>query len=83
MPVIPSWVNGDWQAGTIKDGMKEKRKGKDRKASPVTEEELKMAIGKFVKSGGIIRKLPAQKSGKSRLVGKKWGHTEMGSDQPS
>jgi len=83
MPVIPSWVNGNWQAGYIKDRMKEKRIGKNLKESSVTEEELKMAIRKFVKSGGIIRKLPAQKTGTSRMVGKKWGHTEMGSDQHS
>ena len=65
------------------DRMKEKRNAKHTKKFPVGEEELKMAIRKFVKSGGIIRKLPAHKSGKSRLVGKKWGHTEMGGDQPS
>ena len=83
MPVIPSWVNGNWQAGYIKDRMKEKRIAKELKEPPITEEELKMAIRKFVKSGGIIRKLPAQKSGKSRMVGKKWGYTEMGNDQLS
>jgi len=60
--------------------MKVKRFRNILKASPITEDVLENAIRKFLNSGGIIRKLPAQKSGKSRLVGKKWGNTEMGSD---
>ena len=45
----------------------------------ITDEELKRAVGKFVKDGGIIQKLPDQKSASHRLVGGKWSTTEMGS----
>lgn len=80
MPVIPSWVHGDWQAGFDKESMNSKQRIKNDKNVAITEEVLNKAIQKFQKAGGIIRKLPDQKTGSNRMVGKKWANTEMGGD---
>lgn len=49
---------------------------KPHKAKAITQEELEIAIRKFEKHGGIIRKLPDQKSVVQQAVSMKWGHGE-------
>jgi hypothetical protein len=49
---------------------------KPHKAKAITQEELEIAIRKFEKQGGIIRKLPDQKSVGQQAVSMKWGHSE-------
>lgn len=49
---------------------------KTRKAKAITQEELEIAIRTFEKRGGIIRKLPDQKSLGQQAVSMKWGNTE-------
>ena len=44
----------------------------------VTADELKLAVRNFVKDGGIIQKLPDQKSASHKQVGGKWANTELG-----
>lgn len=56
-------------------------KDKSKKEANITEEEVQAAIKKFLQSGGIINKLPDQKTVSARLVGKRWGSTEMGGDR--
>ena len=51
--------------------MKAKNKG-------VSQEELQRAVNKFVKQGGIITKLPDQKSVAQNKVGGKYATTEWG-----
>lgn len=46
----------------------------------VSSEELNAAIQKFLKSGGIISKLPEQKAYGARHVGMKYNNTEMGGE---
>ena len=46
----------------------------------VTEAELQSAIRKFLDKGGMIHKLPDQKSGTARMVGRKWDSTEVGGE---
>ncbi len=53
--------------------MKEKKK--------ISEEELKRAVGKFIRDGGIIEKLPDQKSVTHKQVGSKWASTELGGER--
>lgn len=43
---------------------------------PITQEELQTAIRKFKQEGGIIQKLPAQKSIGQQAVSMKEGHAE-------
>ncbi len=50
--------------------MKQKKK--------ISQQELNLAVKKFVKEGGIIKKLPPQRSALQNLVGGKWGNTEIG-----
>lgn len=54
-------------------------KNKQGKAE-ITAEELNRAVGKFIKDGGIIEKLPDQKSAGHKKVGGKWANTEMGGE---
>jgi len=49
---------------------------KPRNAKEISQEELQIAIRKFQKTGGIIQKLPAQKSVGQQAVSMKWGHAE-------
>jgi hypothetical protein len=49
---------------------------KPRAMKPITQEELQIAIRKFRKQGGIIRKLPDQKSIGQRAVSTKEGHAQ-------
>jgi hypothetical protein len=49
---------------------------KSNKAKPITQEELQIAIRTFEKKGGIILKLPDQKTLGQQAVSMKWGHTE-------
>ena len=51
-----------------------------KKEKAVTHDELKRAIGKFVKNGGLIEKLPAQKGVMYKTIGGKWSTTEMGGE---
>lgn len=61
---------------------KQSGKHKDQEESrEITEEEMQAAIRKFLKSGGMIRKLPDQKSVGNRMVGMKRSHAEMEGDQ--
>ena len=46
----------------------------------VSEDELNAAIQKFLKSGGIISKLPEQKAYAQKHVGMKHNTTEIGGD---
>jgi hypothetical protein len=50
------------------------------KEKKITDEELQAAIQKFVKAGGIIRKLPDQRTSSSQMVGMKWNNAEIGGD---
>ena len=43
----------------------------------VTEQELNKAIQKFLEHGGIIQKLPEQKTYSSRQVGVKYGAADL------
>ena len=52
--------------------MKENRK--------VSEAELQAAIRKFVDAGGMIKKLPDQKTSASQMVGMRWNNYEMGGE---
>jgi hypothetical protein len=49
---------------------------KPRNVKPITQEELHNAIRNFEKRGGIIRKLPDQKSIGQQAVSMKWGNGE-------
>lgn len=49
---------------------------KDDKVN-VSEAELQSAIRRFVEAGGMIRKLPDQKSNGSRMVGRRHNASEM------
>ena len=49
---------------------------KPLKTKSITQEELEIAIRTFEKRGGIIRKLPEQKSIGQQAVNMKWGHGE-------
>ncbi len=60
--------------------MKKKMKVPGGKRPPVTEEELQNAINKFLKSGGVIQKLPDEKSVSGQKVGAKWGHADFGNE---
>ena len=55
------------------DRMKNKQEKTD-----ITAEELNRAVNKFIRDGGIIEKLPDQKSVGHKKVGGKWANTEMG-----
>ena len=46
----------------------------------ISVEELQSAIQKFLKEGGIIQKLPEQKSRSLRMVGGKWNNSEIGGE---
>jgi hypothetical protein len=48
--------------------------GTTRKSVQITHEELQIAIRKFQRNGGIIRKLPDQKVYTHRAVGSMGGH---------
>jgi hypothetical protein len=52
---------------------------KDDKAK-VSEAELQAAIRKFVAAGGMIRKLPDQKTTASQMVGVRWNNYEIGGE---
>jgi hypothetical protein len=41
---------------------------------------LSQAIKKFLKSGGMIHKLPDQKTATPRVVGMKWNSSEVGGE---
>ena len=49
------------------------------KKKEITKTDLEKAIGKFVKSGGIIRTLPPEKAVSPSTVGGKWNISELGS----
>ncbi|HEX7929232.1 MAG TPA: hypothetical protein VF678_16670 [bacterium] len=55
---------------------------KDNKKT-VSHEELQAAIRKFQQSGGIIQKLPDQKSYSHQGVGVKFANVESSEGQPS
>ncbi len=46
----------------------------------LSHEELKKAVSKFIRNGGIIQKLPDQKHVMQKLVGGTWRNTEMGGE---
>ena len=50
------------------------------KEQKVSEAELQAAIRKFVASGGMIKKLPDQKTSASQMVGVRWNNYEMGGE---
>ena len=51
-----------------------------REKSKISSEDLNRAVRKFVRDGGIIQKLPDQKSAGSKQVGGKWANTELGGE---
>ena len=51
-----------------------------REKTKISSEELNRAVRKFVRDGGIIEKLPDQKSVGSKQVGGKWANTELGGE---
>lgn len=55
---------------------------KDNKKT-ISHEELQAAIRKFQQSGGIIQKLPDQKSYSHQGVGVKFANVESSEGQPS
>lgn len=56
------------------------KSGSTKDAQKVSEAELHSAIRKFLDAGGMIRKLPDQKTSPSQMVGKRWNATEMGGE---
>jgi hypothetical protein len=52
---------------------------KMKEKKQITHDQLEAAIRKFQNNGGMIRKLPDQKSFSSKLVGVKAGDTGVGS----
>ena len=50
------------------------------KTKGISEEELNRAVNKFIKEGGIIKKLPDQKAVAQNRVGGKWATTEWSTD---
>ena len=50
------------------------------KNKTIKDEELRAAIKKFLMKGGVIDKLPDQKSNQGKMVGKKWDSSELGGD---
>ena len=56
---------------------------KDNKAKTISHEELQAAIRKFQTNGGIIQKLPDQKSYSHQGVGMKYANVESTEGQPS
>lgn len=50
------------------------------KNKTIKDEELRAAIKKFLLKGGVIDKLPEQKTILARMVGKKWNSSEMGGE---
>ena len=62
--------------------MNSKMRMKGGKRLPITEEELQNAFKKFLHSGGVIEKLPDEKTAANQKVGAKWSHTEIGGDIP-
>ena len=53
--------------------MKEKKK-------TITEEEVQAALNKFLRTGGLIKRLPDQVVPRNTLVGARWGMYEIVSD---
>ncbi len=53
--------------------MKEKKK-------TITEEEVQAALNKFLRAGGLIKRLPNQVVPRNTLVGARWGMYEIVSD---
>jgi len=51
------------------------RKGKEKQT--ISHQELQRAIQRFLKEGGMIQKLPDQKSVAHSHVGHRWGNSEM------
>lgn len=51
-----------------------------REKTEISAEELNRAVRKFVRDGGIIQKLPDQKSAGPKQVGGKWANTELGGE---
>jgi hypothetical protein len=49
-----------------------------KRKKQITHDELQESIVKFIKKGGIIQKLPDQKTALQNRVGGKWGTSEMG-----
>jgi hypothetical protein len=45
--------------------------------SKVPQAELQAAVRKFIASGGIIKKLPDEKTASAQVVGVRWSSTEM------
>ena len=52
----------------------------NKKQKNISEEELNRAVRKFIDSGGIIKKLPDQKSAQLNRVGGRWCSTEVSGD---
>ncbi len=48
------------------------------KEEKISQEDLTRAVSKFIKEGGIIKKLPDQKTLVQNRVGGKWCSTEIG-----
>ena len=78
------------QAGPEFRGVMKVKKigGKHLRKNPVKgeskefmEEDLQNATRKFLNSGGMIRKLPEQKTGGNRMVGIKMGYAGIESDR--
>lgn len=51
-----------------------------KQSKPVSQAEVSQAIRRFVNKGGMIRKLPADKTGSGRVVGMKHNTSEIGGD---
>ncbi len=49
---------------------------KSKNVKTITQEELQLALRAFEKRGGIIRKLPDQKTLGQQAVSMKWGNGE-------
>lgn len=57
--------------------MRVRQRGKERHISAA---DLQAAVHKFVDAGGIIKKLPEEKTAPSQMVGKRWNTSEIGSE---
>lgn len=51
-----------------------------REKKTITEEDVRAALKKFLRAGGLIKRLPDQVVPRNTLVGARWGMYEIISD---
>ena len=71
-----------FQHGLANDGKRAKAREsmKETRTKKITEAELQAAMRRFVEAGGMIKKLPDQKSIASQAVGVRWNNSDIGGE---